>query len=611
MPMTTSLARRPTCSRVALAVLALALATTAGCGDALSAHRGACLTDADCSAGLTCFEQTWCVADPDEARPVTLQLAPPPGAGAVLEHFDTMLGGPGGQAGHTYQLAQPAALRGTVTRADDPLTPSVPGRLIALSAGKITGTALRYEATSFATLKIFPGSGVVAGFEMRVQAGPHYDVAFWPDNHEIPPWFDGWQVAGSADDWRIELPSAMSLMRVRGRFRYGPSQDPDCGTATAAARPACSGTCVGVAGMRVLLRDATRRQRSSSAITDAEGRFELLIDAAAGEVEVAFSPHDPATPAPSGQLRQRIDLTTLRKKEQMEVEFGDLILGEGLSLVEAQVPVLDAQGLPVIGARVTAQRAFASTQSCALSAEGKVVQQPLFEDLRLSAEGHTDVEGKAKLQVVAGPWHLSVTPPVTSAAARATVGPVALSSGTTAAIACDVRRTFTGQLVGPDHVPMVNVRLRIGAIQSDSGESAATVVEALTDAGGAFHARLDPGRYAIVAEPPADAGVARALLRVIEVEADHDLPAQKLVMPAPAVLVGRVLAPDGSPLNGVVVDVLAPSLTSLSSLGDTRGTAGWGLALLAAETQRLATTVTDHEGRFRVLVATGQVNTAD
>ncbi len=602
------LARRPPHALAALALLALA--TVAGCGDALSAHQGACLTDADCSPGLSCFEQTWCVADPDEARPVTLQLAPPPGSGAVLEHFDTMLGGPGAMAGHTYQLAQPAALRGTVTRADDPLTPSVPGRLIALSPGKITGTALRYEATSFATLKIFPGSGVVAGFEMRVQAGPHYDVAFWPDNHEIPPWFDGWQVAGSADDWRIELPSAMSLMRVHGRFRYGPSQDPDCGTATAAARPVCAGTCKGVAGMRVLLRDAARRQRSSSAITDAEGRFELLVDAAAGEVEVAFSSHDAANPAPSGQLRQRFDLMKLRKKEQMEVELGDLILGLPLSLVEAQLPVRDAQGLPVIGARVTAQRALPSPQSCELSAGGKVVQQPLFEDLRLSAEGHTDVEGKAMLQVVAGAWNVSVTPPATSAAARVKSASVALSAGPAAAIACDVRRAFTGQLVGPDQAPMAGARMRIGAIQADAGEAAATVVEVLTDTDGAFHARLDPGRYAVVAEPAADAGLARALLRVIEVAADHDLPAQKLVMPAPAVLVGRVLGPDGAPLSGVVVDVLAPSLTSLAPLGDARGKPGWGRALLAAETQRLASTVTDHDGRFQVLVATGQVNTA-
>ena len=584
----------------------VATASLSACGDVVAEDEGQCQNDGDCTIGLHCYAQRWCVAASAEPRDVVLRLSPPQGAEAVLEYFDAILGGPQADLGQVWQLTEPAAVRGTITRAGDVLTPSIPGRLIAVAPGKVHGTTLRYDATSLSAPKLVDGASVVAGFELKLQAGPNYEVAFWPDRPEIPPWFAGWKVGCTSNSWNVELPAESSLLRVRGKLLQGPAKAPDCETMPIGALPTCGGTCVGMPGFRVALLDAKGRERSSRATTADDGSFEVLVDPGVGVVELQFGGAESGDALVSGRLATPIDLDLLRKKEQSALDVGDLIIEISPETVDVKLPIQDGLGEPVAGASVLVQRSLTSVLGCVDAGAGKRVPGPVFAELHLQAEAAGDNAGFVSLRLPVGAYDVSVAP--FRGHRSGSITELGLPLGeVNAPIVCPARRMLRGQVLDLQHQGLVAARVRFEQIGDDPTNNAGQLLEALTDLDGRFEAWLDPGRYAVVVDPPEGVGLARALLRVVEVQAEHDPVALELTMPAPMVLVGRVLDQAGKPVVGVSVDVLASALTALPARLGPSGAPRGRSAHLAVETHQLGSTSTNEQGRFELLVATGQV----
>lgn len=586
--------------------LLVLLAVASGCGDAVSEDVGHCSDDADCTIGLHCYAQRWCVAVSAEPRDVVLRLSPPETTNAVLEYFDATLGGPHADLGQVWQLTEPAAVRGTFTRAGDVLTPSIPGRLIAVAPGKVHGTTLRYDATSHSSPKLIEGTDIVAGFELKLQTGPNYEVAFWPDRPEIPPWFAGWKVGGTNNGWNVELPAQSTLLAVRGKLLQGQGKEPDCGSMPIGAMPTCAGTCAGMAGVRVAMVDNKGRERSSRATTSADGSFEVLVDPSVGVAHLQFGGAESGDALVSGRLAAPIDLDLLRKKEQSAVDLGELIVAVGNDTVDAVLPVQDVAGEPIAGASVRVVRTLASPLGCVDDGNGKRVAGPIFAELRLQAEAATDNAGKAKLRLPAGGYEVRVAPfqghhagEVVQTAVQ--IGPI------NAVVVCPARRLLRGHVFDLQQRGLATARVRFERIDHAQTDNSSQLLEVTTVSDGAFEAYLDPGRYALVVDPPEGGGLARAVLRVVEVQAEHDPVALELTMPAPVVLVGRVLDQAGQPVVGVSVDVLAGALTSLPARSGPSGAPDGRSAHLAVETHLLGSTSTDEQGRFELLVATGQV----
>jgi hypothetical protein len=567
--MTTSTPSPPRLAvRLLTSLAAALLLSTASCGDAVSVRDGLCQTDADCASGLRCHAETWCVAVPTDGHDVVLRMAPPPGSSTVMEHFEASFGGAKAALGQTWQLTEPAVVRGTVLRAGDALSASIPGRLTAIAGGKTAGTTLHYEATSYHAPKRFEGSNSPAGFELRVQIGPEYQVAFWPERDEIPPWFGTWKVGGPVEGWSVLLPAESSLVRVRGRLRVGDAAPIDCAAATAPTLPACDGECEGLSDIRVMLRDPSGRVRSNRVVTNQEGAFELLIDSQAGSARLALFPNANAGVAPRATLSFAIDLDAMRKKSQLLLDLGDIVVAAKTKTADVKIVVRDEESLPVAGAEVRVRRDRPAAMGCLPGAKGGLTTQPIFDGLHYEVFTTTDIEGVADLHFFVGPADIAVTPTPHHSAASRLVAALPLNTAP-AAVICAARQAWSGRVIDFNQAPQAGASVRLEPVVTPSvgakagGKVGVGVVEVLTDDNGLFTVRLDPGRYAVIVDPPLGVGLARALMKVIDIDGEHEPLGGDLVLPAPAVIDGRVVDQYGLPVFGVLVDVIAPQLNGL------------------------------------------------
>ncbi|MEY3012772.1 MAG: hypothetical protein RIT45_1507 [Pseudomonadota bacterium] len=598
-----------------LLLFATLLGAAVGCGDLNQSSPGQCLLDSECAPGLTCHAQRWCVTTPAEERDLVLRMAPVPGSGAVLEYFDGTIGGSAATLGQAWQLTEPAVVRGTVQRAGDALAASIPGRLLATAPSKVLGASLRYEAQSLNTLKFFDGATTPAGFELRMQIGPSYDVVFWPDSTTIPPYYSSWTVSGSADGWAVVLPAEASLIRVRGRLRQGSAASLSC-AAGAVGGPSCADGCSGLPGVAVQLEDAAGRIRSSRVVTDADGAFELRVDPNAGPVRLVLQPGAGSGTGPRGRLAQAIDLDLLRKQDKKQHDLGDLVVYDAAQLSARPVYVVDGAGAAVAGAQVSVRVELQSVLRCNPgNDDAKLV--PLFENLRVEWSGLTGADGSVAPSLPPGKAKVRVVPPMQHDVG-ATVAQFDAAAQADWTVPCPDRRLFVGTLVDITQTPIEQARVRLERLASETAgdDTSSAIAWVETDAAGAFAVRADPGRYAVVVEPPEGSGLARAVLKVIEVAPEHDPVPQTLVLPAPSVLSGRVLDAEGNPAAQVLVDVFAQQVSSLVALGGGPG-GGQGArqpgmsdgeaALLTFETHRLGSTTTGLDGRFEVLIVASQL----
>ena len=576
-------------------VLAASAATLAGCGEAFPT-QGVCEVDGDCQPGLTCHDARLCVSASQTSHAVVLRLAPPPGQGLVLEHFDASIGGNLSSQGSTWQLTTPAAVRGTVVRALDTFHSSISGTLIATAPGKISGTTIRYDTMSHSTPRTFEGSDGLHGFELLLQIGPTYALTFWPHSDQIPPYYTELKVGGDTDHWTLKLPADKDLLTISGRLISRATTQDACDD----GKPTPCAKCDPLVGVRVMLVDAKSRVRSSRTVTDATGAFELSADPTGGPVQLRFEPANGGATLPHGVHRAVIDLPALRKKALQKLDLGDLDIGPRGAPAPRKLLVVDAAGQPVAGATVEVTAQLVSPPSCE-TIKGKA---PLlrFSTLQLRLSQPTNANGEVTFMLPAGAAHISVVPSVAHHVGRWQKDNVTLDDSPIT-ISCPDRAVQRGRLEDFKKQAVIGAQVQFLPL----GDLARTPVSTVSDAEGRFSAPLDVGRWAVTVEPPTDSGLGRDSRHTLEIEAGQEPLPLDMTLPPPAVMVGRVLDHSGTALAGVLVDVMANKLQSLSGRGNGANPRE-NQALLLMGTHLLATTITGADGRFEVLIETSQLS---
>lgn len=539
---------------------------------------GPCVENGGCRAGLKCYQQRICVAADVPATPVVVRLTPPADSGLLVEQFDLVLDGESQAQPVKLVLTDPAVVRGTVTQQGNPLAESIPGTLIATAPAAVDGRDLSYTATSFAVKKRFSGADQPLGYELRVQPGFTYSLAFWPESKDFPPFYpDSITVNGTLTNWAIELPGQAQLLHVSGQIVLADHA---------------------LAGLRITLEDTQGRVRSTQAVTDDKGAFTLLVDPATTGGVLHLEPATANTPLPRGRLPIPANLAKAALKNAT-IDLGTMDLGKSAPPLPVQVDVRGVNGGQLAGALVTVAHVLAGPK-------------PGAAGLEVSVTGHADGNGQFATEMPPGPLTVTVVPqPKSASAVQQWTGDF---QGQPIVVKCPGRvvlkgevRDFTEKLIDDAEVTL----RRIGA----SGTSDASVaandqpIAATTDGKGSFKALLDPGSYVVWVEPSKKSGLPRVLAARVDVSADAGpAPAPlQLRLPPPMVFAGSVLSAAGKTIPGALVDVLTVKpvepLTG-GKPGDGKGGFAPGAAL---DSHLLATTVSGAQGAFEVLLAWGQV----
>ena len=649
---------------VIAASLALGLMTGAGglvgcqSGQAEVDNGGACSSDADC-VGAICYQGRFCVQTSPEQSEVVLSIRPKVESGLVLEQFLTTVGGAEHDLERKWSLTPAAVVHGTVSRGGFPPTGSVPGFVVATSAGVLPGTLLSYETNSYSSRKFTEpapkgdpeATEKTYGFELLAQPGRAYDVRFWPQIDDIPPFYTERFVGGGDDVWLVELPNEAKLVVVRGRIVSGQGGQPDCaGSSTVLT---CAAGCGGISGLEVRLVDEEGRLRSTRAITGAKGEFQIHADPAAAKVWLKFRPEDVDLTLPHGAVAAPIDLATMQFKDVTEHDLGLVHLGDlpaPSALVEVRPHVVDEAEQPVVGARVTLRQDRPSSSRC-VEQGGELKAVPLLSALFYSRSGLTNAAGMVKIArkdtSLAGGAEVvydevMAMPP--KGQILATILPPALAPSSSRQVKieggdkepqmkCLPRPVVRGAVTDFRGRPIVAATVLFKPLLASKPDcpaaqpadfprpEASIVVQA--DENGVYSAHLDPGRFAVLVNPPKGSGLARALIKVIDLCALGPAVTDPiavatvldLTVPPPTLLRGRIHGPGGQPVVGAVVDVLASELTKLPGQGE----AGHGKpplnlvtkAQMVFDTQVLGSAMTDGDGRYEVLVAAGQLAAKD
>lgn len=565
-------------------ILLCALALTAsGCAVADQA-AGECSVDADCVAGLKCYESRFCVAATVADTPVVIRVSPPADSGFVVEQFNVTLTGASQNEARKLVLTEPAVIRGTVTQKGNLLSTSIPGTVLVTAPGDVEGRELTFQTTSYSALKRFPGSDIQQGYELRVQKGHNYALAFWPQSDEIPPHYSTLTAGDSIEQWNVLLPAESELKTLTGRIVAGDNKP--------------------VVGMRVWLRDGEGQAWSTRGKTDTKGEYAFKVDPTAPPARLVFAPEAAAMGAdvdalPSGEVAAPIAVTTVTG------ELPEIHLAELPTMTTSVLHVRGHDGQPVAGATVRLTMKLADLPDDVTLAR-----------LNLDWNGVTDAAGMVRMRVPPLVGDLVVTPPPKSAAARQQWPALALAPGDMELqLAARVKVTGTVTDFASRTVPGAEVTLREvepdeSAADADGDEATFT---AKPDSAGNFTVWVDPGKYAVWVEPPSGTSLARVMARIDDVTSDTAANPWHLVLPPPMVLAGEVLSQSGTALLGVQVDVLAVKVQTPKGRGTTSGGSdqlgkkpSGGVVL---DSHLLGSALSGNTGRFEVLLAPGQVAT--
>ncbi|MBM4345683.1 MAG: hypothetical protein FJ100_20105 [Deltaproteobacteria bacterium] len=535
-----------------------------------------CSSDADCGPGLRCYQSRICIASAPPNETVAIRLTPPKASGKLVEHFELDLNAHTRNEPVALMLSEPAVVRLTYSAAFN-LTP-VQGKLVATAQTDVKGNLLRYEATRY-----FGKDGkAFSGYELSVQPGKTYDLVFDPAaDVDGPPHYSKITVSASFDHGAITLPQGDGLVEIRGKLVAG-------------KKP--------LVGLRTQLVNAAGQTISTSALTDKTGAFAIHVGPSAVAGHLTFAPTESSLALPQGRLEEAVDVAGRFKAEAKPkpLLLGELDTGKLPAAVTATVEVKSDIGESEVGALVRVQ-----THG---EAKGKSVQA------YVEVQGYTDHQGRVVLHVPAGPALLSVLPASGSRAARWS-GKVEMTAGWTN-IGCTRRSLVKGVVTDYAgrklHTAKVWLR-RVAQPGENASELAGSAqlgevpLETVTNAQGAFELPVDAGGWWLWVHPrPADL-LPRWLAAKVEVTPGSDTAVQ-ISVPAPILVIGKVVTAAGSPVANAAVEILARSAAPQPAV--TRGPQGKGARsaspAVTVDSLLLGSALSDGAGLFEVLLAPPQ-----
>lgn len=499
--------------------LALLLGVVAGggqCADSTAERAQACGAEG-CPADLECVFET-CVGAGGPAYPIALRVVPRTDTTLAPVELGELRLTQGVSALDTpIVLPELVPVSGQVLGPDDRSQPvrrivvepigGIPARPL-VAAG--VPNAINPTLFSFALTPYWPTpAGVEAPLGYRVRA----------TFRDLPPWQDTLDWIPGDPLVVIRVLSTDDMPTISGEVRA-------LGLPIRAVRV-------------VALDEATGRQLSSAADTDAQGRFAVRLwpTGAAQSVVLSFSSADPARPLPT-----HFEPVTAPPSGQATPVLVDLPFAEQSR--RATIRVLQPVGedrIPMTDVDVTMRRTIGTG--------AHVIR------------GRTDATGTFSALAFAGEYIVDLRPPATTASRISRVV-LTLGDGPVDAL-LRPRTAISGRIVDVEGRPVADASIEARLVEAAWADEALTVAGETppsrrfgvrSAADGQFLVNLDPGRHQLVITPPEGSGMP-PFATTLEFQGDQPRTDVVIVLPPAASLGGAVIDAAEAPVVDAAVDV--------------------------------------------------------
>ena len=480
-----------------------------------------CQADRDCMEGLVCDPAVKiCVAPGDVDLEISIRLVPPSQGSDMVE--EQYVGLDLGET-NTFHLVIPRPIRvlGTVTDASGGAVKAY--KIVAVANGEIPGLDY-YEISEPARVNPFTQAYLGGdGFELYLKPDKVYDVYVHPtseDGQALPPLHArrSFTVGEDPDHphtakWEFRLPDPSEYLRISGQVVLSAS-DP---------QP--------VAGARVFARAPETGETSTTAITDADGGFEVLVQ--------------PPDADDEGLLKAPVYEMNIRPSDDNPV-VPQVVAAEGLVFAEdMELGVLEVGHMgPPVAVSFAVQDPSGLFLADRLGATVVRVSGEIGKGTIL-VEDVVDAAGTVHFDLPPGDYVVSAMPPATGDLALhqepLTVDPD--QSELVRALRLVPRPVLSGWVLSPDESPLGDVE--VTAIFTGKGAYPTTSplperrFLTTTDADGAYSLRLDPGQYRILADPPVVSGLPRRIEHYVFVTSSEQ---RTIWLDKPVVVTGTVEA---------------------------------------------------------------------
>jgi len=497
------------------------MAADSAFGPSLAQEPKGCRDDGDCMEGLVCDPAVKiCVAPGDVELDISIRLVPPSKGSDMVE--EQYVGLELGET-NTFHLVIPRPIRvlGTVTDASGVTMNAY--TIVAVSDGEIPGLDY-YEISEPARVNEFTQDYLGGdGFEFYLKPDKVYDVYVHPtseDGQVFPPFHAkrSFTVGEDPDHpytakWEFRLPDPSEYLRISGQVVLS-SSDP---------QP--------VAGARVFARAPETGETSTTAVTDTDGGFEVLVQPPDADDEGLLK-----APAYEMNIRPSDDNPVVPQVVAVEglvfaddTDLGLLEVGHMGPPVAVSFAVQDPSGLFLsdrLGATV-------------VRVSGEIGKGTIL------VEDVVDAAGTVCFDLPPGDYIVSAMPPAAGDLALLqeplTVDPD--RSELARALRLAPRPVLSGWVLSPDESPLEDVE--VTAIFTGKGAYPTTSplperhFLTTTDADGAYSLRLDPGQYRILADPPVVSGLPRRIEHYVFVTSSEQ---RTIWLDKPVVVTGTVEA---------------------------------------------------------------------
>lgn len=383
-----------------------------------------------------------------------------------------------------------------------------------------------------------------------------YTLLVTPDNATAPVWRrEDLVVTAPAFAFDVTLEAGLSV----------------CGVVTDASD-------VPLADLGVVAYGAKAGQESTHALTSADGRFCLRVNAREDDVyRVVVSPSQANAAWPVLTVEDAIAVQAggvFRLWPTPDAEADTLLLSytsDEPHTCYLDGTLVDAAGQPVSGARVAASLSVSGgTYTSAVTSDGQgAFSLPLLYK-PATRVGSSDT--RATLRIEPGADALVATTKLDDVAcleANAHLGTLTLAA----------RQTLTGSLRDEAGLPVPGVSVIATKIPS-AGESDGYTLQTLSDTDGAFSLYVDAGTYSLQVVPNPATGLARQEIVNFATSADVRLP---LTLYAGLPIRGTLYDADGSPVPWAYLEAMRERRA-------------------ASRSQTIGTATCDADGRFELLL---------